>query len=101
MGKVELSILIYVKKISVQNNFSLIEVEPEKYLLMPEKKEDLNHVRILYEDSGDVFAIDPLGGPFLSLGRKIEGISGTINRIDIDIQENTLIYLIFSENERE
>lgn len=87
-----------MKKVEIQNNFSLIEVEPEKFLLMPQKKEDLDYLRILYtENSEDIFAIDPPGGPFISIGTKINGINGNISDIYF---ENSLIYIKFNDGKQ-
>lgn len=85
-----------MKKITLKDKTSLIEVEPEKYLLMPEKKEDLNYMRISYssEDPEDIFAIDLSNGPYLPIGYKIDGIPGAISKITIE--ENSLIYIEFN-----
>lgn len=85
-----------MKKITLKDKTSLIEVEPEKYLLMPEKKEDLNYMRISYssEDPEDIFAIDLSNGPYLPIGYKVDGIPGAISKITIE--ENSLIYIEFN-----
>lgn len=80
------------------NNHSLIETgDPNKFLFMPNKKEDMEYMRFLYDDTDDsekIFAIDPSGGPFIAIGNKIEGIEGEISEIYI---KNSLIYIKFSD----
>lgn len=44
------------------------------WILNSEKKEDLGFMRIIYKENGkDIEAIDPSGGPFLSVGTVLEG----------------------------
>lgn len=85
-----------MKEINLRGKISLIEVSPKKYLLMPEKKEDLDYMRISYssEDPLDIFAIDLSGGPYLPIGYTVDGIPGAISKITIE--EDSLIYLEFN-----
>lgn len=79
------------------NNYLLIETEnPNEFLFMPNKNENLDYTRVCYDtsDPKKVFAFDPSGGPFISIGNKIEGIEGEISEIYI---KNSLIYIKFSD----
>ena len=86
-----------MKEIKLNNHFLIETGDPNKFLFMPNKKEDMEYMRFLYDDTDDsekIFAIDPFGGPFISLGKEIEGIDGKISKIYI---ENSLIYIIFDD----
>lgn len=37
--------------------------------LKSENKEDLDYMRFIYNDDNSIYAIDPSGGPFLSINR--------------------------------
>lgn len=47
----------------------LVHIEGNKWKL----KTDYNYRLIMYEDRKHIHAIDPEGGPFISVGSKIEG----------------------------
>ena len=97
MGSRKLHILINVMKEIKLNNYFLIETEnPNEFLFMPNKNENLDYMRVCYDtnDPKKVFAFDPPGGPFISIGNKIEGIEGEISEIYI---KNSLIYIKFDD----
>jgi hypothetical protein len=86
-----------MKEIKLNNHFLIETEDPNKFLFMPNKKEDMEYMRFLYDDTNDpekIFAFDPSGGPFISIGNKIEGIEGEISEIYI---KNSLIYIKFSD----
>ena len=85
-----------MKEINLKGKTSLIEISSGKYLLMPEKKEDLDYMRVSYssEDPEDIFAIDLSNGPYLPIGYIVDGIPGALSKITIE--ENSLIYLEFN-----
>lgn len=85
-----------MKEINLRGKTFLIEVSSGKYLLMPEKKEDLDYTRVSYssEDPEDIFAIDLPNGPYLPIGYIVDGIPGALSKITIE--ENSLIYLEFN-----
>jgi len=86
-----------MKEIKLRNHF-LIEAGSDKFLFMPNKKEDLDHMRILYDTNNPekILAFDPSGGPLISVGAEVEGIPGKISDIYL---ENSLIYIKFSDGE--
>lgn len=87
-----------MKEIKLNNHFLIETGDPNKFLFMPNKKEDMEYIRFLYDDDTDdsekIFAIDPSDGPFIAIGNKIEGIEGEISEIYI---KNSLIYIKFSD----
>lgn len=84
-----------MKEIKLNKHF-LIEIESNKFLFMPNKKEDLDHMRVIYDtnNSEKIFAIDPPDGPFIAVGAEVKGILGKISNIYF---ENSLIYIKFSD----
>ena len=64
-----------MKEIKLNKHF-LIEIESNKFLFMPNKKEDLDHMRVIYDtnNSEKIFAIDPPDGPFIAVGAEVKGI---------------------------
>lgn len=84
-----------MKEIKLNRHF-LIEIESNKFLFIPNKKEDLDHTRIIYDTNNPekIFAFDPPGGPFIAIGAEINGILGNISDIYF---ENSLIYIKFSD----
>lgn len=85
-----------MKEIKLNNHFLIETGDSNKFLFMPNKKEDMEYMRFLYDmdDPEKIFAFDPSGGPFISIGNKIEGIEGEISEIYI---KNSLIYIKFSD----
>lgn len=49
------------------------EVLDEWWKLKSKEPYILEYIRILTEDDGQIYAVDPPGGPFISVGHEIEG----------------------------
>ena len=61
-----------MKKIKLDNRYNaniwLEHIDEDLWQLKSESPEDLQYMRLIYEEDKSIFAIDPSGGPFLSLG---------------------------------
>ena len=54
-------------------NIWLQHIDEDLWKLSSSNPEDLQYMRVIYnEDNKGIFAIDPSGGPFLSVGSQIE-----------------------------
>ena len=62
-----------MKKIKLDNRYNasiwLEHIDEDLWQLKSQKPEDLQYMRFIYEeDNKSIYAIDPSGGPFLSIG---------------------------------
>ena len=61
-----------MNKIKLDNRYSaniwLEHIDKDLWELKSQKPEDLQYMRFIYEDDNSIYAIDPSGGPFLSIG---------------------------------
>lgn len=62
-----------MNKIKLDNRYSaniwLEHIDKDLWELKSQKPEDLQYMRIIFEDDNkSVYAVDPSGGPFLSIG---------------------------------
>lgn len=62
---------IKINKIKLDNRYNaniwLEHIDKDLWQLKSEDPEDLQYMRIIYEADKSVYAVDPSGGPFLSL----------------------------------
>lgn len=70
----------------------LEEKEPGVFILVG----DMDYMRIIYNDDGTIYAIDPTGGPFISVGSLVSNKNLYIKCIDFN--KETGDYLIYTEN---
>lgn len=60
-----------MNKIKLDNRYNanlwLEHIDEDLWQLKSEDPEDLQYMRIIYEDDKSVYAVDPSGGPFLSI----------------------------------
>ena len=66
-----------MEKIKLHNRYHsdiwLEHIENDLWYINSKSEEDLSYMRIIYnEDNKSIYAIDPSGGPFLSVGAKID-----------------------------
>ena len=66
-----------MEKIKLHNRYHsdiwLENIGNNLWYINSKSQEDLNYMRIIYyEDNKSIYAIDPSGGPFLSVGAKID-----------------------------
>lgn len=54
------------------SNIYLSQVKDKTYKLDSTDKDDLQYLRIIYNNDKSIYAVDPSGGPFLSIDSKIE-----------------------------
>ena len=62
-----------MEKIKLDNRYNasiwLEHIDEDLWQLKSQKPEDLQYMRVIYEkDNKSIYAIDPSGGPFLSIG---------------------------------
>jgi GTP-dependent phosphoenolpyruvate carboxykinase len=60
-----------MKEIKLHNRYNaniwLEYIGKNLWSLKSKKKEDLDYMRFIYNDDNSIYAIDPSGGPFLSI----------------------------------
>ena len=65
-----------MKKINLSNrygyNFWLEHTSDDLWILKTTDESNLKYMRQIYNEDNSIFAIDPSGGPFLSLGTEID-----------------------------
>ena len=75
----------------------LEHIDKDLWQLKAENPEDLNYMRMIYEDNEckKIHAIDPSGGPFISIGSEIKNINNTY-KVE-EIFPNGYIFRLSSE----
>jgi len=82
-----------MNKIKLYNRYReeiwLEEIEGGVWKLISKNPEALKHMRLILEDDGSIWAVDPSGGPFLGIGGIIQD-NLRINSIE-EINQEILI----------